>query len=234
MTIAVQPGQAYTVVVGEGGKQGTDNGGDGGWPNGGYGTKGDASGPGGGGLTGVFASEYGSDWERADPIVIAGSGGGGGYQPGGAGGGENGNNGGGGSTNGATQTHGGRGGQGVDGEYLRGGDGDQRGEQNSQALDGGGGGAGYFGGEGGCSDAGGGSGGSGFCDTSFSSACTTSIAENGHSVNDGPNSPPGAGELGYIAGCGEGRRANGGNGCVSVSWDGDSNQLEVSEPTLAP
>ena len=40
------------MLVGEGGRQGTNIGGDGGWPNGGYGTKGDASGPGGGGLTG--------------------------------------------------------------------------------------------------------------------------------------------------------------------------------------
>ena len=52
--IPVTPGLQFTLVVGAGGKQGTDNGGDGGWPNGGYGTKGDASGPGGGGLTGVF------------------------------------------------------------------------------------------------------------------------------------------------------------------------------------
>ena len=102
MTVPVDLSTVWTVIVGEGGKQGTDDGGCGGWPNGGFGTKGDASGPGGGGVTGIFESDFGSDWARTPAVAVAGSGGGGGYQPGGAGGGENGANGGGCSTNGAT------------------------------------------------------------------------------------------------------------------------------------
>ena len=165
--------------------------------------------------------------------MIAGSGGGGGYRRGGAGGGETGGNGegGDGQSSGGTQTAGGSGGSGVPGTKYTGGNGDSRGQQNAQALDGGGGGAGYFGGQGGTSDAGGGSGGSGYC----SGQCTNQQGSQGGSVGEGPTAPPMANAEGYIPGCGEGRQGDGANGCISISHNGEG-PLTVSDynPTVEP
>ena len=56
--LSVTPGETISVIVGEGGKHGTQRGGDGGWPAGGFGTLGDASGGGGGGLGGSIRTAH--------------------------------------------------------------------------------------------------------------------------------------------------------------------------------
>jgi len=44
----------------------------------------------------------------------------------------------------------------------------------------------------------------------------------GEAVSGGNTLPPMAGGEGYIPGCGEGRRGDGGPGCISISHNGDS------------
>jgi len=91
-------------------------------------------------------------------------------------------------------------------------------------MDGGGGGAGYFGGQGGTSDAGGGSGGSGFCDEECGQ-CLYEQGTQGQSVGEGPTAPPQTGHEGYLPGCGEGRRTDGGDGCISITIIGCKGEL---------
>ena len=49
-----------------------------------------------------------------------------------------------------------------------------------------------------------------------------------------------AGGEGYIPGCGEGRRADGGNGCISISHNGDAPLITgmpvqtLPEPEIVP
>ncbi len=75
--LTVTPGEVLYLAVGSGGKKPTSTnpgpGGLGGWPGGGFGTAGDASGAGGGGLTGIFSD---NSITQANALIIAGGGGG--------------------------------------------------------------------------------------------------------------------------------------------------------------
>ena len=165
----------YYLYIGQGGRgvaaQGYQGGGAGGWPNGGYGTNGDASGAGGGGMSMLtFASSFSTSINKNNIIMIAGGGGGTtGYSgDSGAGGGTSGQQAGGGTAGGATQTSGGinSGNSNCNGSYLQGGNGAGiLGASSSQTDDGGGGGGGLYGGAGGTPDANPGAGGSGYLDT---------------------------------------------------------------------
>jgi len=243
--IVVNPGAQYVVVVGQGGLgEGIErytNGGDVTFGGGGYGTKGDAPGASGGGLSGIFSGSTpipfnGTVTEREEAIkqrAIAIAGGGGGscaYASGGGGGGglEGLSTGGG---NGGTQTPSGTGTEfGDDGSALKGGNGDSRGSRTEILLnpepnansgyDGGGGGGGYYGGEGGFDDARPGGGGSGFIST---------IVINGQTIagESGPSEPkaampPFTADIDYKQGIGVGgydtAGVNGGNGLVIIYW----------------
>ena len=198
----VTPGDTFFVIVGCGGKHGTSVGGDGGYPGGGYGTQGDASGGGGGGLVCVFTAD---PTQGGQPVLCAGSGGGGGHQLGGAGGGETGGKGAGACGNGANANAGGSGTVGVDGAQFMGGNGDSRGSQaGNQNQDGSGGGAGYFGGEGGCSDAGGGGGGSGYCNPSLTEKCSLVMGNEGTQQD---TLPPNDADEKYLQGVGVGSKS---------------------------
>lgn len=73
--LSVTPGEVLQLVVGSGGEHpvsATGNGGLGGWPGGGFGARGDASGAGGGGFTGIFNTSMTQD----NALIIAGGGGG--------------------------------------------------------------------------------------------------------------------------------------------------------------
>lgn len=150
------------LYIGQGG-DGADSttvAGIGGWPNGGDGTQGDASGSGGGGMSMLSTAIYSTSMSNSDILLIAGGGGGAtGYQNNaGFGGGTTG----GGATasvTGGTQSAGGT----YNGAYLVGGD--ATGGVSSGSDDGGGGGGGYYGGGGGTSDAQPGAGGSGYINT---------------------------------------------------------------------
>ena len=162
----------YYLYIGEGGKGPSQSnygtGGDGGWPNGGYGSSGDATGAGGGGMTMLSDVPYsaGSQSLAAGNIILLAGGGGGstGYNDSaGAGGGLDGQNAPSSASTGGTQSSGGQ----YNGSYLRGGN--ATGSQTSGPTqdDGGGGGGGLYGGGGGTSDANPGSGGSGYLNTNF-------------------------------------------------------------------
>lgn len=215
--LTVTPGQELKIVVGGGGEHGiaSGNGGLGGWPGGGYGTAGDASGGGGGGYCGVFFPSH----VHANALIIAGGGGGGtGYYVGGAGGGTTGNQGGGPGGVGGTQSAGGSGTFGADGSALQGGNGDSRGSRTSvTSYDGGGGGGGYYGGEGGYQDARGGGGGSGFLHPTLASGNLTT--GNNGLTNAGGTAPNNSDED-YIAGVGNGSNnaTDAGNGLVVISY----------------
>lgn len=150
------------LYIGQGG-DGADSttvAGIGGWPNGGDGTQGDASGSGGGGMSMLSTATYSTSMSNSDILLIAGAGGGAtGYiANAGFGGGTEGGNGGLAGQKG-TQSAGGT----YNGAYLVGGD--ATGGVSSGSDDGGGGGGGYYGGGGGTSDAKPGGGGSGFINT---------------------------------------------------------------------
>jgi len=216
-TLTVTPGQELIIVVGGGGEYGTanGNGGLGGWPGGGYGTAGDASGGGGGGYSGIFFPSH----AHANALIIAGGGGGGtGYQVGGAGGGTTGNNGGNPGGYGGTESAGGTGTSGEDGSPLQGGNGDSRGSRTSVTIyDGGGGGGGYYGGEGGYGDAKGGGGGSGFLHPTLASGSLTT-GNNGQTTSGG--TAPNNSDEDYIAGVGNGSNnaADAGTGLIVISY----------------
>lgn len=228
-TISVTPGETLQIVVGVGGKNTSSYNGNGigGYLGGGNGTRGDASGAGGGGLSGIFT---GSVTQSNAIIIAAGGGGGTGWYPGGAGGGLVG-----GScktdttrtisTCGAagTQTAGGSStASGADGAALRGGNGDINGALDSNTYDGGGGGGGYYGGEGGQSDATGGGGGSSYLNASRVSNGNTYIGMNGSNSNF--SNPSGVNESGYVPGIGIGGWKNlGGNGSIIISYTSSGN-----------
>lgn len=172
-TVTLQPGTTYYLYVGQGGfgpaTASYGNGGLGGWPNGGYGTMGDASGAGGGGMSLVSTATFSTGMANADILIIAGGGGGTtGYAGNaGAGGGTTGQNSATGRT-GGTQSGGGT----YNGAKLAGGN--ATGSRTSGTDDGGGGGGGWYGGGGGTSDATPGAGGSGYYNSSLVSSATLS------------------------------------------------------------
>jgi hypothetical protein len=162
VTVAMQV-QNYYLYVGEGGRAPSSysygQGGLGGYPNGGYGTVGDASGAGGGGMTMLSLAPYSTGMSAPASIVAIAGGGGGtcGYSgSAGAGGGTNGQNASSGPATGGTQSSGGT----YNGAYLLGGN--ATGSRTGGSDDGGGGGGGLYGGGGGTSDARPAAGGSGY------------------------------------------------------------------------
>lgn len=213
-TATLQPGTTYYLYVGEGGKGPSSasfgNGGLGGWPNGGYGTMGDATGAGGGGMTMVSTATFSTGMSTSNILLIAGAGGGttGYASSAGAGGGSNGQ-----STStvatGGTQSAGGT----YNGSYLQGGN--ATGSRTSGGDDGGGGGGGYYGGGGGTSDARPGAGGSGYFNPSLISAPTL---ETGYLAT----APTGDGFLlgGYASGKTDisGSPQNGNNGLIYLTF----------------
>lgn len=162
-TITLSPNTNYYLYIGTGGQGalGYGNGGLGGWPNGGYGTMGDASGGGGGGMTmlstDTFSTSMSGYW-----LIAGGGGGSTGYAGNaGAGGGSSGQNGAFNIATAGTQVSGGT----YNGSKLTGGN--ATGSRTSGDDDGGGGGGGFYGGGGGTSDAYPGAGGSGFVNTQY-------------------------------------------------------------------
>lgn len=227
--LAVSPGEALSITVGQGGQYG-QTGIFGGGGNAGSTVDGGAP---GGGLSAVAT---GTPLSTANVLLVAGGGGGGaaGFfgdtSHGGPGGGSNGAAGGavyGGGTlaGGGTQTAGGVGGTGshdgssaTAGSLFQGGLG---GQLNGVPYSGGGGGGGYYGGGGGADWAGGG-GGSGYCASSGVSACSTTAGSG--------LTPAGTSDPQYQAGIGAGvTGAAGGNGLVVLQW----NITPASIPTLS-
>jgi len=187
-TFTVQASTNYYLYIGKGGNgpaSSTGAGGLGGWPNGGFGTIGDASGGGGGGMSMISKAVYITTMADADILMVAGGGGGScGYVGNaGAGGGSSGqatSYGGGGA---GTQTAGGA----HNGGKLFGGNGISR---TTGADDGGGGGGGYYGG--GASigvDGGNASGGSGYFNVSLVSSATLTTGTTGTPPNPNANLP---------------------------------------------
>jgi len=246
-TFSVAPGTVLTIIVGEGGKQGTA---DKAAPNGGGGKQTDSGywSGGGGGLCSVFVGS-GITWSNitsasgtltSKALIAAGSGGGGGYyvtsDGGGWGGGTSGGDGfnrtggsSGGNGAGGTATSGGSGGIGGDGgangSFLKGGDGGGSGSGTT----GGGGGAGWYGGggAGNQNSGGGGGGGSGMIAsiTSGTSLPTGVSAVSGNSFTTqtgtgltAPNNSDGD----YVAGRGVGGGSStaGGNGLIVIYVNG--------------
>lgn len=173
-TVTLQPGTTYYLYVGQGGRGPSGYsygaGGLGGWPNGGFGTMGDASGAGGGGMSMLSTATFSAGMADATILLIAGGGGGStGYNgAAGAGGGTNGQSKASGNPGGigGTQSSGGT----YNGAKLTGGN--ATGSRTSGSDDGGGGGGGYYGGGGGTSDANPGGGGSGYYNTSLVTSVT--------------------------------------------------------------
>ncbi len=234
-TITVTPGETLKIIVGAGGINTSSYNGNGigGYLGGGNGTLGDASGAGGGGLSGIFSESV----AQANAIIIAGGGGGStGYFPGGAGGGLVG-----GSCKTDTvrtasgcgaagnQTSGGSSNvNGADGSALQGGNGDLTGDLTSGSADGGGGGSGYFGGEGGISDANGGGGGSGYLNASRVSNGNTYLGEN--STNSNFSNPRGTADTDYISGVGLGGWKDvGGNGSIVITYTSSSGVVPTNK-----
>lgn len=213
-TVSLEPGVTYYLYVGEGGRgpaaASFGNGGLGGWPNGGYGTMGDASGAGGGGMTMLSKTPFSTGMSDADILLIAGGGGGStGYAgAAGAGGGSTGQNGAVSST-GGTQTAGGT----YNGAKLAGGN--ATGSRTSGSDDGGGGGGGYYGGGGGTSDARPGAGGSGYYNSLLVSGASL-VASSGITAA----APDGFLLTGYANGKSDvgGSPANGANGLVYITF----------------
>mgnify|MGYP003114345187 CR=1 FL=1 len=171
-TVEMQAGTTYYLYVGKAGGNvidltlsgisGYDLGGTAGWPNGGYGTMGDASGAGGGGMTMLSKAAFSTSMSDSDILLIAGGGGGttGYFSSAGSGGGTTGEDAASGVT-GGSQSAGGT----YNGAKLQGGN--ATGNRTSGSDDGGGGGGGYYGGGGGTSDAKPGAGGSGYINTTL-------------------------------------------------------------------
>ena len=180
-TVTLQPGTTYYFYVGQGGfgpASTTGNGGNGGWPNGGYGSRGDASGAGGGGMTMLSKALFSTGMSDSDILLIAGAGGGStGFQASaGAGGGTTGQN-----SNiatGGTQSVGGT----TNGAKLAGGNSPGSRTTTSENDDGGGGG-GYYGGGSGIGDGVPGAGGSGYFNPSLVSSSTLTTGTNATAPN---------------------------------------------------
>jgi len=161
----LQSGTTYYIYVGQGGfGPSTANlgvGGLGGWPNGGYGTTGDATGAGGGGMSMISTAQFPPVSDQYIVLIAGGGGGSTGYSTvAGAGGGTTGQSGGV-VGSGGTQSSGGT----YNGSRLQGGN--ATGSRTSGTDDGGGGGGGYYGGGGGTSDARPGGGGSGYINSTL-------------------------------------------------------------------
>jgi len=211
-TVLLSPG-TYYLYVGEGGKGPSSssfgNGGLGGWPNGGFGTSGDATGAGGGGMTMLSSATFNTSMSDSTIYLIAGASGGttgyNGYS--GGGGGLTGGNSDGGMT-GGTQSVGGT----HNGSKLQGGN--ATGTRTSGTDDGGGGGGGYYGGGGGTSDANPGAGGSGFANSSYMTDVTLTTASGANGNVD----PDGTLLSGYATGDGDdsGSPTNGQNGLAYI------------------
>ena len=190
-TVTLQAGQNYYLYVGGGGQPPSavsyGNGGLGGWPNGGYGTVGDASGAGGGGMSMVSLVPYSTTMLDSAVFMIAGGGGGTcGYAgSAGGGGGTNGQSSAFGPSTGGSQTSGGT----YNGAKFVGGN--ATGSRTSGSDDGGGGGGGYYGGGGGTSDASPGSGGSGWVYTQMVTNGVTTAANYQTSPNPNATLPAG-------------------------------------------
>lgn len=227
-TVAVVPGSTLTILVAGGGKapaSATANGGEGGWPGGGYGTRGDASGAGGGGYSGIFTGSV----TQGNAIMIAGGGGGStGFTAGSGGGGGGGSVGGpGGSiinTNGGggTQASGGTGGGGaafpVAGSALQGGVAYSD-RTTAQVNDAGGGGGGYFGGGAGQGDGRSGGGGSGYFNPAY---VTDAVLLGVYQGSSGAVAtfPSGSTDPQYVSPAGRGAACgtDGANGLVVISY----------------
>jgi hypothetical protein len=213
-TVTLQPGTTYYMYVGQGGfgpsAASFGSGGLGGWPNGGFGTMGDASGAGGGGMTMLSTAIFSTGMSDSNILLIAGAGGGStGYAgAAGAGGGSTGQNGAVSST-GGTQSTGGT----FNGAKLTGGN--ATGSRTSGSDDGGGGGGGYYGGGGGTSDASPGAGGSGY----FNPSLVTSQTLITGSTVTAPN-PDGTLNSNYANGRADvgGVPANGRNGLAYITF----------------
>lgn len=212
-TVTLQPGQNYYLYVGQGGQRASSPsfgwGGTGGWPNGGYGTMGDASGSGGGGMSMLSRATFSVGMTDTQILMIAGGGGGTcGYAGNaGAGGGGDGQTSATQASVGGTQTTGGR----YNGAKLMGGN--ASGQQYSGSDDGGGGGGGYYGGGGGTSDAYPGSGGSGYINTTYVTSGNTFAGNYGT-----PSNPNGTLPSGYANGKIDigGQTQDGNNGIVYI------------------
>ena len=156
--VTIEPGETFYIYIGRGGTGTTGYAGNGigGWPGGGHGTRGDASGAGGGGFSALTTKPFPALLTQGEVLLLAGGGGAStGYSTmAGAGGGANGQNSTAGMTAGTTYSNGSNGGW-----NFRGGNG--TGFIATGTDDGGGGGGGYYGGGGGTSDAKAGAGGGG-------------------------------------------------------------------------
>lgn len=172
-TATLQPGTTYYLYVGQGGRAPSapnyGTGGLGGYPNGGFGTVGDATGAGGGGMSMLSTTTFSTGMSSSSILLIAGGGGGtcGYFGSAGAGGGSSGQNPSAGASTGGTQSSGGT----YNGSYLTGGN--ATGSRTSGSDDGGGGGGGYYGGGGGTSDARPAGGGSGYIGSGITGGTTT-------------------------------------------------------------
>ena len=231
-------GDAFTVVVGTGGKRGTGSsdmpavyggGGRGSRDSGGGHVSGN-----GGGLTGIFqggatvfsgANPTSGSLDRA--ILIAGGGGGANdqstdYAYGGAGGGTQGGRGG---SQPSTNNKGGRGGRQVsgydgstsgnrvDGSALRGGDGNTN-------QDNPGGGGGYYGGQSGSDDNSGAGGGSGYIGGNSTYKVLSGVTTTGSQGAPNTHNPPQTGNQYYVSGIGTGYQGSpdGGNGRLVILY----------------
>ena len=231
-------GDAFTVVVGTGGKRGTGSndmpavyggGGRGSRDSGGGHVSGN-----GGGLSGIFqggatvfsgANPTSGSLDRA--IIIAGGGGGANdqatdYAYGGAGGGTQGGRGG---SQPSTNNKGGRGGRQVsgydgstsgnrvDGSELRGGDGNTN-------QDNPGGGGGYYGGQSGSDDNSGAGGGSGYIGGNSTYKVLSGVTTTGSQGAPNTHNPPQTGNQYYVSGVGTGYQGSpdGGNGRLVILY----------------
>lgn len=216
-TITLQNNITYYLYVGQGGRKPSASnfgtGGSGGFPNGGYGTSGDATGAGGGGMTMLSAVTFSVGMSDGNIYLISGGGGGStGYNgQAGAGGGSSGQNGTG-SITGGTQAAGGT----HNGAKLQGGN--ATGTQGIGGTDdGGGGGGGFYGGGGGTSDAFPGAGGSGYFNTSVVTSGSTTQGTGITTPN--PDSDPTITAGGY---------ANGQNDQLGVLVDGRDGLAKIT------
>lgn len=219
-TFTMSPGTTHYLTVGQGGRGPSSHsygdGGLGGYPNGGYGTRGDATGAGGGGMSMLSTQQWtGSAISAANIRAIAGGGGGStGYNSyAGHGGGSSGQNTSTGIT-GGSQVAGGT----YNGAFLFGGN--ATGQRTGGSDDGGGGGGGYYGGGGGTSDANPGAGGSGYVNTTYGSGST--FGSTGTSVSSG-FAPPAANALpstsyAYAKRDVSGTPQDGYDGIIIVTW----------------
>lgn len=182
-TTTLQVGTTYYLYIGEAGggtNAGNGDGGDAGWPNGGFGVKGDASGAGGGGMTMLSKATFATGMSDSDILMIAAGGGGTcGYAGhGGSGGGATGD-----SASATTASSGVGGSQSAggasNGAKLQGGSPTGGSQTVSNSNDSSGGGGGYYGGGAGSGDGKPAGGGSSYYNTSLTTSQTyTKVSSN--------------------------------------------------------